>query len=169
MPRKFPLCVARLRFWAAGGPSLALGGNRGALKGASFRSLQTGRGDAMRIRTVVGVVCLFAVTGCGVELEPVAEEPAQMDTKKVLRADRPVEGRWIVVLDDEQPDVQTLRGQAFHEFARDMATREPGAQLGLVFGSALRGFSASMTEEQAIELSQDPRVRYVEEVSRVEI
>jgi subtilisin family serine protease len=50
-----------------------------------------------------------------------------------------------------------------------VVSRTPAGRLTHVYDAALRGFAAQMTEEEALALSQDPDVLYVEEDAIVEI
>ncbi|QRN92812.1 S8 family serine peptidase [Archangium violaceum] len=82
---------------------------------------------------------------------------------RLLKADKAVPGRYIVVLDEKavvQAQVGPLSTQlsALH-----------GASVRHVYSRALRGFAVTMTEAAALKLSNDPRVRYVEEDSEVHL
>jgi subtilisin family serine protease len=75
--------------------------------------------------------------------------------------------QYIVVLDeDTNPGNGDFFGAA--QRASDLAT-EYGGEINHVYAHAIRGFSAKMTEEQALKLSHDPRVSFVEEDSIIEI
>ncbi|ATB39243.1 hypothetical protein CYFUS_004687 [Cystobacter fuscus] len=90
-----------------------------------------------------------------------ATEKSLVTEGRLLKAEKPVAGRYIVVLDDKSVG-RTQTGQ----FARQIATQH-GASVKRVYSRALQGFAATMTEEAARRLSQDPRVRYVEEDSEL--
>jgi subtilisin family serine protease len=78
-----------------------------------------------------------------------------------------IANHYIVVLDEDAAgaagdlDAVTVR-------AEQMVVRTPSGRLNRVFAHAISGFSAEMTEEEAIALSDDPGVRFVEEDSVVE-
>ncbi|WP_224249512.1 Ig-like domain-containing protein [Hyalangium gracile] len=76
---------------------------------------------------------------------------------RLMKTERAVPGRYIVVLDE-----QAVAGAQVETLARELS--EPhGATVEFVYSQALQGFSATMTEASARALSNDPRVRYVEE------
>jgi len=81
---------------------------------------------------------------------------------------RHVDNSYIVVLDqDPTPDGDEAQAAADAEAL--IASRTKSGRLKHVYASALHGFSAELTEEDAIELSGDPRVAYVEEDQLMEI
>jgi subtilisin family serine protease len=116
----------------------------------------------LRQRTVgLGIaagVVVAAVLGVGV---PAAAEPAT----PVKYADSPgaVPGRFIVVFKDAAMAPTTARGKA-----RDLATRF-GGQARHVYTAALRGFAATLSEQQATRLAADPAVASVEAVQRITV
>lgn len=71
-----------------------------------------------------------------------------------------IPGQYIVLLNDE-----TLSAEV-PALAQELAFRHNGGLRGLIQFAA-RGFTATLSEDQAIELSQDPRVKLVEENARV--
>jgi subtilisin family serine protease len=80
---------------------------------------------------------------------------------RLLKTEKAVPGRYLVVLDDKavaQAQVGPLSTQ--------LSVRH-GARVRHVYSRALPGFAVTMSEAAALELSNDPRVRYVEEDSRV--
>jgi subtilisin family serine protease len=91
-----------------------------------------------------------------------SERPVAAAPPRFVRAaerDR-IPGQYIVLLEDD-----TLPGDSV-PFVADALAAEHGGAVRVTFQNALRGFSANMTEEQALRLSQDPRVRLVEENAR---
>jgi subtilisin family serine protease len=78
-----------------------------------------------------------------------------------------VANHYIVVLDEDATGPDADFGAAAAR-ADEVIARTPAARLTHVYAYALRGFAAEMTEEDALALSQDPDVRYVEEDSIVE-
>jgi subtilisin family serine protease len=80
---------------------------------------------------------------------------------KLRRNAHAVAGEYIVVLDDAAVGAKgDLSAAPF--VANDMAAAY-GAKVDQVYKHALNGFAARMTEAQALALSQDPRVKFVEE------
>ncbi|MGW5055296.1 S8 family serine peptidase [Actinokineospora sp. NPDC004072] len=77
---------------------------------------------------------------------------------EVITAADPVDGSYLVVLRAGPPD----------EVAREL-TGEHGGEVAAVYASALKGFSATMTEEQARAVAADSRVSFVEQDRRVEL
>ncbi len=82
---------------------------------------------------------------------------------KLVMSENPVPGRYIVVLDEKAMSATTDRFQA--EAAALAVADLYAANVDKVYTSALKGFSAEMSAEQARELSRDDRVLYVEEDS----
>ena len=96
----------------------------------------------------------------------------QSDTAKFHRQGaRAIPNHYIVVLDEDvslpdkfgaAPDTLAIEQRA------DDVMRLVGAVPTYVYTSAIHGFAAQMTEEEALKLSQDDRVAFVEEDSVVE-
>jgi len=82
------------------------------------------------------------------------------------RSRSPIRDHYIVVLnDDVLRQSHGTRSDPEGEIDRlvsDLAIRH-GAQVRNVYKSAMRGFAATMTEDRAIALSQEPEVKFVEE------
>ena len=89
-----------------------------------------------------------------------AAEPE--DRPRLIRADPNdrIPGQYIVILDDD-----TLPGDSVPTVADDLLATH-GGRPRVYLQNAVRGFSASLTEDQAARLSRDPRVRLVEENAR---
>ena len=109
---------------------------------------------------------------------------------KFLKSANPIHQQYIVVLNNDSikeddlilkpggdstgQDLSAIRqraeiiGQRVSAKSAELA-RAYGGEIGHVFKHALRGFSARMSEEQAIALSRDPQVKFVEEDSLVSI
>jgi len=78
-----------------------------------------------------------------------------------------VPNSYIVVFDQDQaPDVDE---QQIAAEADDVVLKTRTGRLTHVYAHAIRGFAAQMTEAEAIALSNDPRVAYVEEDGEMEI
>ena len=93
------------------------------------------------------------------------DENAKADKpRKFLRQEKAIPGHYIVVLDEDIIGGPS-RGL---EIANDLSTAH-SALITDVYTSALTGFAAQMTEEQAAKLSEHPFVKFVEEDSVVEI
>jgi subtilisin family serine protease len=114
------------------------------------------------------VVCIAAVT--------LAPALAQQDQGRRGDQDPPrfhrhgpnrIANHYIVVLDEDAPGPEGDFGAAAAR-AEEVLQRTPAARITRVYAHALRGFAAEMSEEEALALSQDPDVRFVEEDSIME-
>src|SRR5437773_1480594 len=79
-------------------------------------------------------------------------------TEKFLRSSQPVPDRYIVVLNKDASESGTDKGDTIAALNREF----PGSVKN-IYSSAISGYSVEMTEDQAKLLSEDPRVKYVEE------
>ena len=79
---------------------------------------------------------------------------------KLHKKERPVPDRYIVVLEDRIEDVEAV--------ADELVSKSRGRK-DHVYKKALKGFSANLSEKAALELAEDPRVKYVEEDGLVSI
>ena len=86
---------------------------------------------------------------------------------KFIRSSKPAANRFIVVL-KEADDGERLSAEAVDEKVGQLSARY-GGQADMVFRSAVRGYAAQMTPEQAELLSQDETVKFVEEDSIISI
>jgi subtilisin family serine protease len=103
---------------------------------------------------------------------PSEERPAEADAAKttirsfvtgsrLLKAEKARPGRYIVVLDEK-----AIAPRQVGPLARQLSALH-GASVQRVYSRALQGFAATMPEADALKLSNDPRVRYVEEDGEV--
>jgi subtilisin family serine protease len=79
-----------------------------------------------------------------------------------------IANQYIVVLDEDAVGPEADFGAAAAH-ADQVIQRTPTGRIVQVYAHAISGFAAEMTEEEAIALSEDPDVRFVEEDSVVEI
>ncbi|HEX8127955.1 MAG TPA: S8 family peptidase [Pyrinomonadaceae bacterium] len=84
---------------------------------------------------------------------------------KLLKKDKPIPNEYIVVLKDYAADPKGEHSLAEY-IANDLAGAHKG-KIKKVYKHALHGFSIQMSEEDAIALSEDPRVEFVEEDGEV--
>ena len=92
--------------------------------------------------------------------------PGRSTAKFHRKGPRAIPQKYIVVLND---DVDAATADFATAVDRTMeVTRGTGAIAEHIYAFALRGFAARMTEQDALRLSQDPRVRFVEEDSIME-
>ena len=89
------------------------------------------------------------------------------DPGKFIRmGEKAIPGQYIVVLD---MDVDGGKGDfALAATAAQDLTSAYGGVVTETYADALNGFAAQMTEEEALNLSKDPRVRFVEEDSIIQ-
>jgi subtilisin family serine protease len=126
------------------------------------------KGNSVRILVTLFAAGLVLASCEPTSVERMAEADASKKTAKsfvtgsrLLRTEKAVPGRYIVVLDEKavaKAQVEPLAKQlsALH-----------GASVKHVYSRALQGFAATMPEAAALRLSNDPRVRYVEEDGEV--
>jgi subtilisin family serine protease len=93
-------------------------------------------------------------------------QDTQPSAKLHRKGDRAVPNQYIVVLDQ---DATGAAGDVAASERRAAAVLQAFARSAThVYGHALNGFSAQLTEEEAQQLSEDPRVLFVEEDSVME-
>ena len=80
--------------------------------------------------------------------------------QEIHTTERAIPGRYIVVLNDEQPGARANVRPMVAELARQF-----GGRVAHVFEHTIRGFAASMSATAAAALARDPRVRYIEQDS----
>jgi subtilisin family serine protease len=92
--------------------------------------------------------------------------------REVIVPENAIPGRYIVVMNDDEPTLQSrdhsARSSRLNAIADEM-TRTHGGRKDRVFGRALKGFSADMTPQQARALSRDARVRFIEQDAIIRI
>ena len=112
----------------------------------------------LRLRLVTAPLLLAAARiAFTTTLEVSTDEPPRL-----IRADRRdrIPGQYIVILKDV-----TLPGASVPVVADELLATH-GGKARIYLQNAVNGFSANLTEEQAIRLSEDPRVLLVEENAR---
>lgn len=110
---------------------------------------------------VVGIAALALMPALA---KPQDLKPTAGDTDKLVRMGKDaIHGHYIVVLD------QDSSGKTGDLFTTARTTNDLTVAYGAVatniYAYAINGFSAQMSEEQALKLSSDPRVKFVEEDS----
>jgi hypothetical protein len=111
---------------------------------------------------MVAAIAVALSLACGPELaQETGRAPALAGSQelqaapKFQRAERPVPGQYLVTLSkDAQGDVPRMAGAL---------ARVHGGEVVQTYQSAVRGFTARMSERAAIALSRDPAVELVEE------
>ena len=123
------------------------------------------------MRKSLALVILIVLSMTALALMPALANQQDLkpagDAEKFLRMGKAaIPGQYIVVLD---VDAAGKAGDLFAaaSMTSDL-TKTYGGEATNIYDAALTGFSARMSEEQALKLSADPRVRFVEEDSVME-
>ncbi|MDQ1560498.1 MAG: hypothetical protein QOD32_3558, partial [Pyrinomonadaceae bacterium] len=107
------------------------------------------------LKVLLLTLCLLALVP---QLAPAQDANS---TGRIRRSDAPAADNYIVVFKDSVPQGRV------NAFAAQLA-RAHGGKIGFTYQYALRGFSVEMSEKQALALSNNPQVEYVEEDTMVE-
>jgi subtilisin family serine protease len=112
-------------------------------------------------------VCIAALTFMPALAQKGNAEQASQITAKFRRAgEKAIPQQYIVVLDQ---DAEPTAGDLFATARKaDELVGKSGAITTHVYAHALNGFSVQMSEDDALKLSEDPRVSFVEEDSIME-
>ncbi len=115
----------------------------------------------------LSALCLAAVLSPAMPGARTSAQVAQRTSLKFQRAGaRAIPGQYIVVLDEAANGL--LRGRfSQSRQAADVLASAYGGRVRRVFSHALNGYTAEMSEAEALALSEDPRVLLVEEDSTV--
>jgi subtilisin family serine protease len=120
----------------------------------------------MRSSSSFVAVAALALMACGSGVSETSQAPPAAAEHeigpraggKLLRKSQPVRGQYIVVLKAEEE----AAGRDIQEVAQELAGRYRG-QLKRTFRHALRGFAVNLSESEALALSREQGVDYVEE------
>jgi subtilisin family serine protease len=93
--------------------------------------------------------------------------PPKAKGEKLHKKAKAIPGHYIVVLDDTAAGQPGDFSQA--DQVTDVLVAAYGGKVNKRFKHAINGFAAEMTEEEALALSEDPRVQYVEEDAEVSL
>ncbi|HLL73524.1 MAG TPA: S8 family serine peptidase [Pyrinomonadaceae bacterium] len=107
------------------------------------------------IKVLLLALCLLAL------VPQLAAAQDNNSNNRFRRNDGAIPNSYIVVFNDDVP------ARRVAAFASQLA-REHGGKVGFTYQYALRGFSVEMSEEQAVALSRNPQIAYVEEDILVE-
>ncbi|SDK97825.1 S8 family peptidase [Streptomyces indicus] len=110
----------------------------------------------------LGVLFVPVLLAAGIQFAGAPASAAEGDVR-YAPASTAVEGSWIVVLKDG-----TATRAETASAARSLAGEYEGS-LTHVYGSAVKGFAAKLSEAEAKSLAKDPAVAYVEQNARVRI
>lgn len=122
----------------------------------SLQNAKSSRNRVLAVRfAVIMMLCAALLMISAISTTRVRAQN-RLAPSKFLRVGKPIPNQYIVVLNDNVPGSEVaLR-------AGEM-TRPLGANIGHIYRSTLKGFSATMSEAAAIALSLDPQVEFVEE------
>ena len=93
---------------------------------------------------------------------------AGADSRSFRLADRPIPGRYVVVLAEDYVERNQLHSDEVGLLSYDLASDYAG-QLIDRYDRSLSGFAAEMSEQDARALADDPRVAYVEEDAEIDL
>ncbi|HYH97937.1 S8 family peptidase [Hyalangium sp.] len=119
------------------------------------------------LRNVLRVVPWLVLSACGPDagLALVEGAEALATPPQLLRAKVPIRDQYVVVLAQPSEDLAMTQVAAM----ADTLVARHGGQVLQVYEKALRGFTARMTESQALALARNPAVASVEEDGLVQI
>ncbi|HEX8558831.1 MAG TPA: S8 family peptidase [Pyrinomonadaceae bacterium] len=107
----------------------------------------------------LGLTALFSVNSPGSRTSAAAS-PARKG-QKLHKKEKAIPGKYIVVLDDVAAGEPGRFSQA--DQVTDVLVAAYGGKVHRRYKDAINGFAAEMTEDEALALSEDPRVKFVEE------
>ena len=110
------------------------------------------------------LLCLAVLAAALVCLAPQTTLVSSAKSDKFKRSGSPVPDRYIVVLEDHPEG----RSPDFVDAKINEVASEYRGNVHKRFAHAIEGYSAEMTEAEARRLSEDPRIKYVEEDGLVE-
>jgi subtilisin family serine protease len=104
------------------------------------------------------VLLLAAISLCAFTLPPTPArgQGQSQQADKFRKVQKPIAGEYIVVLNDDTPPAQVGP-------TADTLIRQHGGSVKFLYESALKGFSARLSEAAAVAISRSPLVQYVEE------
>ncbi|MEV0680772.1 S8 family serine peptidase [Actinosynnema sp. NPDC050436] len=118
----------------------------------------------MRKTTLKAVACTIAASGMVAYFAtPAASAPAAQPPVAIVNADSAdaVPGRYIVVFKDQGQGAQSVGAAA------SAMARQYGGAIRHTYGSVLDGYSAAMSAGEAARVARDPKVSYVQQVTRM--
>jgi subtilisin family serine protease len=118
----------------------------------------------LSLLSLAALIFLFAPGHA--QQNPALGQDTQRSPKLHRKGPRAVPNHYIVVLDQ---DATGVAGDVTASGRHAAAVLQPLARTPTyVYGHAINGFSAELTEDEALQLSEDPRVLFVEEDSVME-
>jgi subtilisin family serine protease len=107
------------------------------------------------------VFCVVALLAASAPASRSSASSAQKRSKLFKKGESAIPGQYIVVLNDEAAG--SLGQFSFAQQASEVLVSAYGGKMKQVFKHAINGYAAEMTEAEAVALSEDPRVAFVEE------
>ncbi|MPZ60793.1 MAG: S8 family serine peptidase [Propionibacteriales bacterium] len=116
------------------------------------------RAGRLRVLTAAAAALCTAAGLGGAVAGSAAAAPGARETGEVHGADSPdaIPGSYLVLLEDEQMSAREARTNA------DDLAESYDAEVERTYNTAIQGFAARMSEQDASEMAADPSVRYVE-------
>jgi subtilisin family serine protease len=103
-------------------------------------------------RSISALAIVVSATACRVD-DSVSVDPVTVPPKSTASIGAAIPGQYVVVLRDSVVDVDRAAARLL---------RSSNATMGRSYGRALKGFSATLSQDAAIALSQNPAVAFVE-------
>src|SRR5688500_5774485 len=116
-----------------------------------------------RFFVVLSGISLFALFLCTTVLFQTVESKNSED--KILKSERRIPNRYIVVFEDWAAG--ELGESSNAEAVAEELAIVYGGKIDRVFKHAISGYVVEINEKQAVELSRDPRVKFIEEDAEV--
>lgn len=131
--------------------------------------------ELLKLAVTIGVLC-GTPSLPGIVLGQGAASNIGVDHNRFVRSATRIPNRYVVVLNDSDlirhgvsdPETDRAIREQVESTAAEIAIRY-GANVERTYQFAIRGVSIKMSEEAAIALSHDPRVKYVEEDGEVSL
>ncbi len=101
----------------------------------------------------------------GAQIDLASSKGGAQQTGKFRKSDNAVPNRYIVMLNDNDSEFSNYSLEP--EMASNELSALYGGKVDKVFSHAVKGFSVEMSAKEAVNLSLDKRVEYVEEDSKV--
>ncbi len=113
------------------------------------------------MKKIIAVLLGTAFTALLLAFVPTQTVESQQRSEKIIKSDRKIENRYIVVFEDWA--VKSAEGESRVDDAVEEFGIVYGGRIDRVFRHAINGYSVEMSEKQVEQLSRDPRIKYIEE------
>jgi serine protease len=122
-----------------------------------------------RLGGAVAAGALFALGACAPEPyvgDLALDDSSGVEARGFRLVDNPIPNRYVVVLNDDYVERAFTSGSEVSTLSAELASHYAGTVIH-DYSTAIRGFAAAMTADDARALSEDPRVAYVEEDAEI--